>query len=255
MWRPVGGSGGLFGPQDDHSHWNPPTPIETETGKEFANNFRKKAEKRGVWGSLPGNITRSLEQLLKPVVRWQKLLRRFVGEAIRIDIESTRMRPHRRLGWDYPGRKIVRSGVVWVAVDNSGSISNLEAARFFGEMSAFVDLCDLVLVVWDTAITGAARMRSRGDLIRAAKNLGGGGGTEVACVFEALAGRRPNLPPAALSALRKRPNALVVLTDGHLDFPGPEVRHPPTLWAITDETMVPGPKFGISFHLPVKKGA
>jgi predicted metal-dependent peptidase len=239
---------------DDHSVWGgKPTKIDELSTSAWLEEFKKKAGENPKWGQGLGDVLRRIEEFLKPKVRWQPILKRFVGQAIRVGHEATRKRPSRRLGWDAPGKKTVRSGRVLFAIDNSGSISALEIGQFFGEIASLVGQVEIIVAIWDTAIRQVVKIENKGDLRRLAEGIGGGGGTYIFPVFEGIKDPR-QISDMKARALFSNLQALVVLTDGDLEWPGPEWDILPTLWGITKESNVTAPKFGIPLYLNLLDG-
>lgn len=238
---------------DEHD-WKKPTTIDKFAQSSWLENFRQKGREHDIGGKGLGSLMRSIEEFLRPSVSWQPYLRRFIGDQVRIGKEATRKRPSRRLGWDAPGSKTVRSGKLIVAVDNSGSITLAECMQYFGEIGSFVGQLDVIVVIWDTAIRMVERARSRSDLVRIAQRLGGGGGTDVRPVFEAI--KDPSqIEDPRVRGLIANPSGITVLTDGHLAWPGPEYDILPTLWGITVEQNLTGPEFGISIFVNLEKSS
>lgn len=236
---------------DEHD-WKKPTKVDQFAQRAWLENFREKGREHDIGGKGLGSLLRSIEAFLRPSISWQPMLRRFIGDKIRVRREGTRKRPSRRLGWDSPGKKTIRSGRVIVAIDNSGSITMAECSQFFGEIGSFITVVDVVVVIWDTAIRQVVHVTLRSDLIRLAKGIGGGGGTDVFPVFAAI--RDPSLvSDPKHRRLLVDPQGIIVLTDGDLVWPGPEYDVRPTLWGITKESNLSGPKFGIPLFVDLEK--
>lgn len=234
------------GTVDDHQPWNgnaPPGPIQVSGMVGWLQTFSDKSKTNAMWGSALGTLVRQIDTFLKPKVKWERLLKKFVGDCVRMGREPTRKRPSRRHGWDAPGKKTLRSGKVIVAIDNSGSISPQEAMQFFGEISSMLSMVEVVIIVWDTNIQRVRVARTVSDLKSIASDLGGGGGTYVIPVFEAIANPSTLSNPAWASMISGA-SGLVVLTDGDLQWPGPEYDLLPVFWGITRERNLEGPQFG-----------
>ncbi len=239
-------------PQIDNHNWQKPAPVTKFSQSAWLQSFRQKAREYDAGGKGLGTLLRSIDDFLRPSVSWRPYLRRFIGDQINIGRDSTRKRPSRRLGWDAPGSKTVRSGKVIVAIDASGSISVVECMQFFGEIGSFIGQLEIVIVVWDDGIQLVQKAKSRSDLARIAGGLIGGGGTNVLPVFEAI------LNPSKLSnptmrSLIANPRGLIVLTDGHLAWPDKQWDILPTLWGITVEENLDKPQFGIPLYVRIEK--
>lgn len=250
------------GTPDDHMVWGQKGGDEAASGKPggvdpgmvaaWLDSFRQKAKEKQEWGIGLGNLLRQIDEFLTPKVRWLPILKRFIGQYIRIGREATRKRPSRRLGWDAPGKRTLRSGKILFAIDNSGSISVDELKQFFGEISSLLNQFELNVVIWDTQIQGGQTIRNRQDLLRLAQQIGGGGGTDVHPVFRAIEDPGTVQQPE-LRRLFAGVDALVVLTDGDLLWPEPELDVVPTFWGITKQSNMEGPKFGLPVFVSLEK--
>jgi predicted metal-dependent peptidase len=137
-------SGGL-GPNDvigrldsGHSMWK--DVMEDPMAGEFLKDVIRKAKENTSaqgWGSVPGEIRESVEDLLrnnKPQVPWAKVFRNFCASGVDNVLSYTMRRESRRFG--------IRPGIhkedllsVAVIVDTSGSISDLQVSAFFNEVN------------------------------------------------------------------------------------------------------------------------
>ncbi len=240
---------------DDHEPWDKGVPrrLVREIGKNAVRSAKAEAKSRGM-GDLPGHLLVAIDDFLKSKVNWKRLLKSWVGSQIRISWKRTRKRPSRRFQFDFPGRKPVRSARVWVAVDNSGSVSQHELRQFFGELVDLLDVVKVVIVVWDTDIRQVFEVKNRRHLMEIAKGIGGGGGTLVSNVFHALTHKGEAIEGIQGSRhLRQNPEGIIVLTDGGIgDYPPESIaRGIPTLWAITEEGFLGYPNFGRSIHIDI----
>lgn len=227
---------------DDHSVWSN-DPLAQASHIDWLKDFRDNAKKNGMWGDSIGNLSSEIDKFLKPRVNWEKYLKRFIGQYVRIGSESTRKRPNRRHGWDAAGRKTLRSGKILVAIDSSGSIGASEAQRFLSEVSGFVDQIEVVVCSWDTAVHSPTLCSNKASLIRWAKDFKGGGGTDVMPLFSLIAD--PSLAGNKAS-LFSNIDAMVVLTDGFFSWPSSEWWNLiPVFWGITVESNVSHPPFGV----------
>jgi hypothetical protein len=248
----------LKAPVDDHGSWRPiPGRLQREAMRRWAKKAVDRMKKANVYGTLPADLVTILEQIMKePGVSWRQLLRQWVGGRIRKSTEHTRKRPSRRHGWDTAGKKVLRGAHIWVAVDNSGSVTPQEAEQFAAE---FIDILkggnEGILIVWDTAIVQVKRIRNGTDLQEAFRDLGGGGGsTGVPLVFEAL--RRPyDLDDNARRLLTKKPTGIIVFTDGDIRWPSMAQQPPmsiPVLWGITRQRNIGSQPFGEALYIDVE---
>ena len=169
-------------------------------------------------GTMPGEWSRWVQQILEPIVPWQQVL----SAAVR-----------RGLGWthghtDYTYTKISRRQAgagrivlpalrrpvpeVAIVVDTSGSVDDGLLAQALAEVdgvlaSAAVPDGSVTVLAVDAAVQAVTRVRSAGDVA-----LGGGGGTNMGAGI------------AAALALKPRPDVVIVLTDGYTPWPSVEPR-------------------------------
>jgi hypothetical protein len=152
-------------------------------------------------GTTPGWLDRFVEDLDAPRVDWRSMLRSLLRP---LDIKKTWMRPNRR-GLPLPGyRYNTTLSRVWVLVDISGSISDVELRAFFTELFAINRNADVVAVLWDVGVRGVFRLRRASaveDLLKI--KAPGGGGTVLKPVIQYVMEKwRP-------------PESVIILTDGH----------------------------------------
>lgn len=241
---------------DDHEPWDHGVPrrLVREMGKNAVRGAKAEAKQRGI-GNMPGYLEVLVEDFLKAKVNWKRKLKGWVGSQIRIDFRRTRKKPSRRFSFDFPGRKPVRSARVWVAVDNSGSVTQEELRQFFGELAELLGVVKVVLIIWDTEIRQVFEVKSKRHLMQLAKAIGGGGGTIVDNVFLALRHKGEAIEGIEGSRhLKQNPEGIIVLTDGGIfSWPDPGANLGiPTLWAITRTEYLTQPKFGVPVHIEVE---
>ena len=179
------------------------------------------AKQRGV---LPAGMERRLDELLNSKVSWKEKLYKYITNQI----------PH-DYTWSRPSRKSRALGVylpdtlkenlnITVAIDVSGSIGDKEYQEFISEMVGISKSFENVVMnclFWDTEVTSDLVMKNGNIKIIEETKVCGYGGTTFNCVSEYL---RDN---------RKKPNLMVVFTDGYIDddYAKPECK---TLWVITE---------------------
>lgn len=189
-------------------------------------------------GKLPGSIRRLVKEILEPQVQWREHIRMLVTGKVGHRGE-TWARPNRRrlvlsslgagLPVYMPGRNRFGADLVVCVVDNSGSVSDLELAAFFGEMTGILADCrpKNVMVIWcDAAVREVAEARNLQELnLVRERGSAGGGGTSFIPPFEYLKKRRIE------------PDTLVYLTDMMGSFPAPSSF--PTIWCATTDKVGP----------------
>ena len=179
-----------------------------------------------------------LDQLPKPKVPWQKVLKRYL---------NARLRPEREPNWKSPSRRYI-SGMrefyapAWsqkkgirklvMLLDMSGSCFNHDT---FGEFISNIDAihksvgCELVLINFDTQVIAEHTLEKHDRLIDRIHSgdvkLNGGGGTSfIECIERAI---------------ELKPSIIVCLTDGYGEFHKEKPTNIPVIWALLDSDVVP----------------
>ena len=172
-------------------------------------------------GHLPGNLVRDLVEKRKAHIPWQRIFRRFAGQALAKDDYSL-ARPNKRyLDYDIvvPGLYSEKAGRIAVALDTSGSMSDEELALVGAELRELGKLAEeMLLIVADADIREVVPF-DRLDAYLDRGRFSGGGGTDHRPVF------------AYLEEHRIAPELFVGLTDLYSIFP--ERRPPyPVIWVV-----------------------
>ena len=134
------GNGSSAGQGDEDGGEIPqPSPEEIEAHvKEVLVQAVQTAHLRKQAGSIPGQIERALDKLLKPILPWKTLLAKFLFSMNKADYS-----------WSRPNRRYINQGIILpslhgeslgqidFAIDTSGSVSEADFNRFISEI-AFV---------------------------------------------------------------------------------------------------------------------
>jgi predicted metal-dependent peptidase len=171
-------------------------------------------------GNVPSGLLRWANEILDPQVDW----RRALSSAIRRGVASVAgrrdysyLRPSRRqdamrlAGVDLllPAMRQPRPPRVGVVVDTSGSIGDEELKQMLGEITGIVKAVGvesgLTVIPCDAEAYPARKVRSRSEIENL--DLPGGGGTDMGVGL------------AAFEDMKNGPDVVVVLTDGHTDWP------------------------------------
>lgn len=186
------------------------------------NQHRKEMKKQGKG---MGFLDRFLDNLLAPKIDWRRELFDFFKRTVKD--ETSWKRPNRRFlpsGYYLPIRSGVGAGVVGVAVDLSGSISQKELNIFFSELQYIFEVCrpeKIVLVSFDDSVRQIFELEEWDQKIK----LVGGGGTNFIPVF---------------SEFEKWPiEALVFMTDMYGPFPKEAPEYPVLFVSTSDVDKAP----------------
>lgn len=261
---------GQAGPLDSHdghgsgpeSKGKVPASIAGAVSKQAIEGAVQACEKSGSWGSVPGGLQEQIMAALKPKVDWRREMRRFVGDTIQHSWEPTRMRRHKRFGWDFPGAKPIHAARILVAVDTSGSVSGAELSQFLAEIAKIADVAEVVIaeIDWDVqAVWNFDRSQAKRHAFK------GRGGTSFKTLRDVLRSKgdltnvqrgTPDVSGAKMKSgvipqFRQPFNGIVYLTDGEAEFPENYFRIP-TLWVMTTKVTAP---FGKTVHIDVDEGS
>lgn len=156
------------------------------------------------WGSLAGIISEKIIANTKARIDYRKVLSGFRASVLSSKRNLTRMRPNRRSGFDNMGSIRRFNTNILIAVDVSGSISDITLQHFFSIINrAFkygIEKIDVVQFDWD--------LKEVVPLEKAKKviTVTGRGGTSFQPVFDFVA-KNPKY------------DGLIILTDGYADHP------------------------------------
>jgi predicted metal-dependent peptidase len=181
-------------------------------------------------GTAPSGWLRWAEAILKPKVNWREQLKRIlrgvISEGLGHRLDYSYRRPHRRSAVYHPIYLPALQGEykprVACVVDTSGSISDRELMQSLAEVRAVLEALRIpvTIIPCDAVPYEAIRVFSGSDWLKVRQGLRGGGGTDM------VAGLN-----AAL-ALKPKPEAVIVLTDGHTPFPSTRPKDTAVIWAI-----------------------
>jgi predicted metal-dependent peptidase len=181
-------------------------------------------------GTMPAGWLRWAEAILKPKVNWREQLKRImrgvISEGLGHRLDYSYRRPHRRSAVYHPIYLPALHGEykprVACVVDTSGSISDRELAHALTEVRAVLEALriPITIIPCDAVPYEAIRVFHGSDWLKVQQGLRGGGGTDM------VAGLN-----AALS-LKPKPEAVIVLTDGHTPFPATRPKDTAVIWAI-----------------------
>lgn len=166
-------------------------------------------------GDNPGEAARWARQITEPTIPWEPLLAKAVRRAIGWTTgrhEPTWTRPSRRQsahpdvlqpGWRRPVPAVA------MVIDTSASIDDELLGKAMGEVDGAlrgigIPGASVTVLACDAAVGAVNRVRKATDA-----TLIGGGGTDM------------RVGIAAASALRPRPDLIVVFTDGYTPWPAP----------------------------------
>lgn len=224
------GEGGGF---DEHD-WEGAKELSSEEVKELEKEIDQ-ALRQGqiarakLQGEGAGNMTRALGDLLAPQLDWKELLREFINAVCTTRDASSWRRVNRRylcMDTYMPSMVGEKIGDIVVGVDTSGSIGNDELNKFLSEIKAITDNVNpekLELYYWDsTAYDPEVYDASNMDSLVQSTKPKGGGGTNPCSLMERL------------NKENKKPQCIIMLTDGVVGGEWGDRWSAPMLWVISN---------------------
>jgi len=152
--------------------------IEREVNRRIADAYNAA---RGA-GSVPADLERLVNELLKPKVDWRAIVRRDLSGFFGSKYRHSWKRMSKKQPGLLPGRKSVGSrGDALILVDTSGSISERELQQFVAEAFAVAKAAgrDVLVIPWDAKAYEPIRIRRSEDAKSVKVRLKGGGGTVI----------------------------------------------------------------------------
>jgi len=146
-------------PHGSHDGWGGNDPNVSDAVKEIAKERLKDAVKKAAmdaakngWGSVGSEMRQDIIDRLTATVDWKKTLRYFIKTSTRSSKVSSIKRINRRYPRIHAGRKVTRTARIAIAIDQSGSVSDLMLAKFFVELDGLAQLAEFVVVPFDTDV-------------------------------------------------------------------------------------------------------
>ena len=231
------GSGGIdwdFGTSLDPSLPDPATgkaqstSAVTATSKDWEIATKQAAHLAKQRGLLPGSLETLVDELLQPQIPWREQLWHFFNQ--RKPDRVTWNKPKRRLivqGIYMPSKRFVPTGDVVIAVDTSGSVSDVELQHFASEIQEIhKTLRPKKMWVADVDTEIRDRVKEYTEYETPVFTYKGRGGTNFEPVFDWIEENNIN------------PDAVVYLTDGYASWPK-KIPNYPVCWVITNHDVKP----------------
>jgi predicted metal-dependent peptidase len=187
-------------------------------------------------GSIPGELQRFLETLVKPKLPWQRILQKYLTTTIKEDYSYRK--PNKRYLPQYylPTLRSKGMPAITIGIDSSGSVSDADFRQFISEVAKILTTLkpkEINLVLFDTKIISVNKVKTVSELLKV--TFTGKGGTRILPMIEWVNNNKTTVA--------------IVITDGHFIHPM-EHSKIPWIWAIYDNQGFK-PKFGkvINFKL------
>ena len=184
---------------DDHIDWdNPPEGSgQPSISRSELNQIRDEIKESMISaasasgaGNVPAEIRRMITELTEPKMNWRDILQQQIQSTVRNDYSF--MRPNRKSqssGTILPGMNYDNTIEITVALDMSGSISDVQARDFISEVKGIMDQYadyQIDIMTFDTKVYNHLKYSLEQNNDISEYPLEGGGGTRFDCVFEYL---------------------------------------------------------------------
>ena len=165
------------GTTDHHEGWGEAEgeakDILDQKVKDALSEAIRKADSSNQWGSIPHETRSQLRKLVSKEVRWQDVLKRFIG----FSQSSSRSTTWTRLNLRNPGgstgtRKQLQAKIA-IYVDQSGSVDDTSLALLMGELEQLSKRADFVFYPFDTQVGEGVEFRRRRFKMPARTRCGG----------------------------------------------------------------------------------
>ena len=159
---------------DDHDGWDEMTDSEREVmaGKirEIVKDAANEANNNRKWGSISSAMQQQIMKMISNEIKWESLLKRFCGFTKRDERVSSIRKINRKYPGIFSGYKKVYKPMIAVYIDESGSVSNKELEKFYGELDNLSNRTDFYVYKFDHRVDESSsflwKKRSRPNIDR-----------------------------------------------------------------------------------------
>jgi len=163
---------------DDHEGWDELSDDQKEMMqgkiKEIIKEAAEEANNRS-WGSVSHETRQEIMKMLSNEIKWESLLKRFCGFTKRDERRSSIRKLNRKYPGIHSGFKKIYKPMIAVYIDESGSVSNQELAKFYSELDNLSNRTDFYVYKFDHTVDEKSsflwKKNTRPDMKR---NLTGG---------------------------------------------------------------------------------
>jgi len=143
-----------IGSMDDHDGWDdvPDELREYVEGKVkgiIEKAVRHSDNQSDGWGNIPEEIRAEIRRFISNIVNWRAVLRQFIGSIVRGNRTTSIKRINRRYPYIHPGIKRGYTAKLFIAIDESGSVSDEMCEMFFNELDILTRKVDITLCHFD----------------------------------------------------------------------------------------------------------
>jgi len=194
-----GGFGGKGGNGDLTNTDAPSDGTIIQEGDDEINNATNGETKEKLWaealaqaysmqksiGTVPAGLSRIVDQLLKPKIKWYNVLKKEIAIGIGKNVVGDWRKRSRKVPDAFPGLRRETLPTIWNLVDTSGSIDEEQLKQFLSEIYAQARETKVKVIPFDATSYEVLEANTPTDVIReVARRLKGGGGTEIKDALE-----------------------------------------------------------------------
>jgi len=194
-----GGFGGEGGSGDLTNTDAPSDGTIIQEGDDEINNATNGETKEKLWaealaqaysmqksiGTVPAGLSRIVDQLLKPKIKWYNVLKKEIAIGIGKNVVGDWRKRSRKVPDAFPGLRRETLPTIWNLVDTSGSIDEEQLKQFLSEIYAQARETKVKVIPFDATSYEVLEANTPTDVIReVARRLKGGGGTEIKDALE-----------------------------------------------------------------------
>lgn len=198
--------GSMNGDGDDHDGWGDgdmnPEDRQLMEGKirQILKDAQTRADQKNQWGTVPSSMQAWIRKIVSGEIPWQSILRQFVGYTHRQDRLETWVRSSKKDPLGQPGVTYSYTPMIYVYVDQSGSVPDSSLELFFGELASLSRKATFKVHYFDTEVDDEhAFLWRRGSSVKPTRTRCGG------TCFDA---------PTKHANESKECDAYMILTDG-----------------------------------------
>jgi predicted metal-dependent peptidase len=197
---------------DEHDGWDELTDEERELVKgkirQAVESAVKECDASGRWGTVGGDMRKTLRELISKEIPWAAVLKQFCGMTRRANRRSNIRRLNRKYTGIHPGTQRDYTSNIAVYIDQSGSVGNDALELLFGELRSLARQTEFTVFHFDTEVdTDSETVWKKGRTPEMHRTRCGG------TCFTA--------PSKHAMANAHRFDGYLILTDGEAADPGP----------------------------------
>ena len=160
------------------------------------------------WGSMPANMQAEIRRSISNIINWRSVLRQFIGSLTRGERTTSIKRINRRYAYIHPGVKRGYTAKLAIAIDQSGSVDDIQLNGFFSELATLTKRVSVDILPFDCYLDPKDVFEWKKGTSPQLKRVRGGG-TDF------------NAPTAYVNDPKNRGkfDGLLILTDGECAAP------------------------------------